>query len=51
MCKSNVMGTLQADSLSRTRTHTKPQNKMHQYVILQVLIAIKDTLFQLNKTK
>lgn len=26
-------GTLQAASLPRTRTHTKPKNKMHQYVI------------------
>lgn len=43
-------GTL-TDSLSHTHTHTKKKKIMHQYEILKALIASKDTLFQLNKTK
>lgn len=52
MCKSSVMARLQ--TLFHTPTRTQRQRKkkmMHQYEILQALIASKDTLFQLNKTK
>lgn len=37
----------------QTPTHpTHPtENKMHQYISLQVLIAIKDTLFRVEQDK
>lgn len=51
MCKSNVMARYRQILFHAPARTQSPKNKMHQYVILQVLIAIKDTLFQLNKTK
>ena len=48
MCNRNVMAHDTRLSLSESATPTRPihptENKMHWYISLQVLIAIKDTL-------